>query len=112
MRQPGSFDLGDRYRLLSENSDPLVRLAALIDFEVFRPRLAAALGRSDGSKGGHPPYDPVLMFRIRVLQTLYTLSVTPPSARSATGYRSCASGEWGSPIRCRTPRRCGCSANS
>ena len=54
--------------------DPLVKLAGLIDFEVFRPRLAAALKRSDGSKGGRPPYDPVLMFKILVLQTLYTLS--------------------------------------
>jgi IS5 family transposase len=36
--------------------------------------LAAALQRSDGSKGGRPPYDPVLMLEALVLQTLYTLS--------------------------------------
>src|SRR5690606_29610129 len=30
--------------------------------------------RSDGSKGGRPPYDPVMMFRIMVLQALYGLS--------------------------------------
>ena len=74
MGQPGLFDLDDRYQRLSENGDPLVRLAALIDFEAFRPRLTAALRRSDGSKGGRPPYDPVLMFKVLVLQTLYTLS--------------------------------------
>ena len=34
----------------------------------------SVLKRSDGSKGGRPPYDPVLMFKILVLQTLYTLS--------------------------------------
>lgn len=50
-----------------------MKLAALIDFEVFRPRLVGALKRSGGSKGGRPPYDPVLMFKILVLQTLYTL---------------------------------------
>jgi IS5 family transposase len=74
MGQPGFFDLDERYRRLSETGDPLVKLAGLIDFEVFRPRLAAALKRSDGSKGGRPPYDPVLMFKVLVLQTLYTLS--------------------------------------
>ncbi len=74
MSQPGFFDLDERYRRLSATGDPLVKLSALIDFEVFRPRLSAALKRSDGSKGGRPPYGPVLMFKILVLQTLYTLS--------------------------------------
>lgn len=74
MVQPGFFDLDDRYRRLSETGDPLVKLALLIDFEVFRPSLMSALKRSDGCKGGRPPYDPVLMFKVLVLQTLYTLS--------------------------------------
>ena len=74
MVQPGFFDLDERYRRLSETGDPLVKLGALIDFEIFRPQLSAALKRSDGAKGGRPPYDPVLMFKILVLQTLYTLS--------------------------------------
>ena len=72
--QPGFFDLDERYRALSENGDPLVRLATLVDFEVFRAPLVSALKRSDGSRGGRPPYDPVLMFKVLVLQTLYTLS--------------------------------------
>jgi len=72
--QPGLFDLEHRYQRLSETGDPLVKLAALIDFEVFRAGLAAALKRSDGAKGGRPAYDPVLMFKILVLQTLYMLS--------------------------------------
>ena len=46
----------------------------MIDFEVFRGDLEAALSRSDRAKGGRPPYDPVLMFKVLVLQTLYTLS--------------------------------------
>ena len=41
---------------------------------VFRKPLAQALKRSDGAKGGRPPYDPVLMFKILVLQELYNLS--------------------------------------
>ena len=83
MGQPGFFDLDERYQRLSENGDSLVKLAALIDFEAFRPKLATALKRFDGSKGGRPPYDPVLMFKILVLQTLYTLSDDATEFRSA-----------------------------
>ncbi len=72
--QGGFFDTDERLRWLSAAGDPLVRLAAAVDFELFRPELEAALGRGDRAKGGRPPYDPVLMFRILVLQTLYTLS--------------------------------------
>jgi hypothetical protein len=46
----------------------------VVDFELFRPELEAAVPRADRSRGGQPPYDAVLMFRILVLQTLYTLS--------------------------------------
>ncbi len=59
---------------MSAAGDPLEGLAAVVDFEVFRDDLAAALSRSDRTKGGRPPYDPVLMFKVLVLQTLYTLS--------------------------------------
>ena len=48
--QPGSFDLDERYRALSESSDPLVRLTSLIDFEVSRAPLVAALRSSDGPR--------------------------------------------------------------
>jgi hypothetical protein len=41
---------------------------------VFRSDLDAALARSDRAKGGRPPYDAVLMFKILVLQVLYSLS--------------------------------------
>jgi IS5 family transposase len=72
--QPGFFDRDERYAALSAAGDPLERVAAVVDFELFRPELEVALERSDRAKGGRPPYDPVLMFRILVLQTLYTLS--------------------------------------
>ncbi len=45
-----------------------------MDFELFRKPLAKALKRSDRSKGGRPPYDAVLMFKVLVLQALYYLS--------------------------------------
>ena len=72
--QPGFFDLSDRYDALSAAGDPLERLAAVVDFEVFRGPLVAALRRCVRGKGGRPPFDPVLMFKILVLQALYSLS--------------------------------------
>jgi IS5 family transposase len=51
-----------------------VTLADVVDFEPFRFRLEKALKRSDGAKGGRPPYDPVMMFKVLVLQALYNLS--------------------------------------
>ena len=72
--QAGFFDADDRLRALSAAGDPLERLRAVVDFELFRPDLEVALTRADRSRGGRPPYDAVLMFRILVLQALYTLS--------------------------------------
>ena len=72
--QPGFFDLSDRYEALSAAGDPLERLSSVVDFEVFRGPLIEALRRGPRTKGGRPPYDPVLMFKILVLQALYSLS--------------------------------------
>ena len=41
---------------------------------MFRGPLIAALRRSARSKGGRPPFEPVLMFKILVLQALYSPS--------------------------------------
>ena len=72
--QPGFFDLDDRYAALSKAGDPLVRLKEIVPFETFRYRLEKALNRSDRARGGRPPYDCVLMFKVLVLQALYNLS--------------------------------------
>ena len=73
-RQAGFFDTDERLRALSAAGDPLERLAAAVDFELFRQDLETALARADRSRGGRPPFDAVLMFRVLVLQALYTLS--------------------------------------
>jgi transposase, IS5 family len=72
--QPGFFDSDERLAWLSAAGDPLERLAVVVDFELFRGELERSLRRSDRSKGGRPPYDAVLMFKVLVLQALYTLS--------------------------------------
>jgi len=60
-RQAGFFDTDERLRALSAAGDPLDRLAAAVNFELFRPELETALGRGDRSRGGRPPFDAVLM---------------------------------------------------
>src|SRR5689334_25209928 len=72
--QPGFFDADQGLRKLSAAGDPLERLRAAVDFELFRPALGAALEPADRERGGRPFHDPVMMFRILVMQTLYTLS--------------------------------------
>jgi IS5 family transposase len=71
--QAGFWDIDERYSRLSEAGDPLEKLNALVPWDVFRKPLAKALKRSDGAKGGRPAYDPVMMFKIMVLQALYGL---------------------------------------
>ena len=72
--QAGFWDIDERYGRLSEAGDPLEKLNGLVPWEVFGKPLAKALKRSDGARGGRPPYDPVMMFKIMVLQALYGLS--------------------------------------
>ncbi|MFP5517942.1 MAG: transposase, partial [Alphaproteobacteria bacterium] len=72
--QAGLFDLQDRCAELSKSGDPLERLLSVVDFEVFRPTLDAALGRKDRSRGDRSPLDAVMMFKILVLQALYGLA--------------------------------------
>src|SRR2546430_17719224 len=62
--QPGFFDIDDRLRRLSDLGDQLEAFRVVLDFEIFRPELDAALAYSDGARGGRPPFDPVMMFKI------------------------------------------------
>jgi IS5 family transposase len=74
MKQRGFFDVDERLKRVSDLGDPLEAMSAVIDFEGFRPVLNEALRRSDGSKGGRPGFDPVMMFKIMILQALNDLS--------------------------------------
>ena len=74
VRQVGMFDVEDRLAGLSKKGDHLERLQAVVDFEVFRPELERAVPRADRSKGGRPPFDHVLMFKVLILQTQNNLS--------------------------------------
>lgn len=73
-RQTDLLVLDTALRDLSAEGDLLERFAVLIDWERFREALEQALSRSDGSQGGRPPFDGVLMFKVVVLKKLYGLS--------------------------------------
>ena len=60
---PGLFDVEERLRRLSDIGDQLEAFSTVVDFEMFRPELDAALSYSDGAKAGRPTFDPVMMFR-------------------------------------------------
>ncbi len=72
--QLGFFDLTHRYDALSQQGDPLEALAQHIPWPRFRKTLEKSLCRSKRLKGGRPPFDAVLMFKVLVLQALYNLS--------------------------------------
>lgn len=73
MSQPGFFDLDDRFNKLNER-DTLLRLNALVDWEIFRPTLQGARVQPRKSEAGRKPFDAVLMFKGLVLQHLYNFS--------------------------------------
>ncbi len=74
LRHPGLFDADERLKALSAKGDDLERIKAVVDFEAFRGELERAVPRSDGTKGGRPAFDHVLMFKVLVLQAMHSLS--------------------------------------
>lgn len=72
--QPSFFDEADRLARLSKLKDPLVQLKKHIDFELFRPQLVEVFKREKKSPAGRKAYDVVMMFKILILQRLYSLS--------------------------------------
>lgn len=73
--QMGFWSIADRLSEISAQGDPLETLALTVDFEMFRLVLEKALGRPPRWKGGRPAFDPVLKFRMLVLQSLHGLSL-------------------------------------
>ena len=73
----GLFDEQFRLEKISKQNDPLEKLQAHIDFEFFRRPLEDYFRKDKekgNNKGGRPPYDYVMMFKIVILQRYYSLS--------------------------------------
>ena len=74
MNPESLFSLSDHLERLSQDGDPLEVFGATVDFEYFRGWLVEGLGYGDGSKGGRPPFDPVSMFKVLIVQAQHNLS--------------------------------------
>ena len=70
------FSALDHQRKVTCKAVGILKLRDLIDWEHFRPVLEEVTGYADKdwSKGGRPPFDPVLMFKVLVLQKFHGLS--------------------------------------
>jgi hypothetical protein len=68
------FAYENQRRKLDMLGDSLVKMKSVINWEMFRVVLEKHLRLFDYSKGGRPPWDVVLMFKIIMLQQWYNLS--------------------------------------
>jgi IS5 family transposase len=77
MSQFGFFDADKRLNLLSSKGDPLETIDRTVAWEEFRAvieRVVLTPGKTKKSKAGRKPIDPIVLFRMLVLQSLYNLS--------------------------------------
>ena len=72
--QNSLFDLQNRYASLTEAGDPLERLNAVIDWEIFRPILGRIDSAERKSAAGRKSTCRILMFKMLILQRLNNLS--------------------------------------
>ncbi|MYB26461.1 MAG: hypothetical protein F4X32_03030 [Candidatus Dadabacteria bacterium] len=77
MEQP-DFGEGNRYVRLDDKKDPLVKLNAIIPWELFRPRLRSVWRepqRERKSSAGRKPWDEIVMLKtddsVRSLQSIF-----------------------------------------
>jgi hypothetical protein len=73
-RKPIGRARADRLKRLSDLGDQLEAFGSAVDFEIFRGDLVSALAYSKSGQGGRPPFDPVMMFKILVIQAANNLS--------------------------------------
>jgi transposase, IS5 family len=77
--QTGFFDLDTRYAGLDKlksatGGEPLAKLNAVIDWELFRATLETVDAKQRKSTAGRKPTDRVVMFKMLILQNLYKMS--------------------------------------
>ena len=75
-RGGGLFSATEHEQAVASNTTGILKLRDLIPWESFRPLLEDLTGYAtrDWSKGGKPPFDTVLMFKVLVLQKFHGLS--------------------------------------
>jgi transposase len=59
---------------LSKLGDPLEKINGTIDWEIFRSSIKRRIRKAEYSKGGRPPEDDIMMFKITLLQDWNNIS--------------------------------------
>lgn len=68
------FEGSDQVNLVNKLGDPLEKLNKVIDWEKFSALLSETFPNQKSIKGGRPRLDPLMMFKVLILQKLYNLS--------------------------------------
>jgi hypothetical protein len=71
---PGLFDAFVQSLDVAAFETPLMRVGKLVQWEVFDPLIQSAVIREPKGPGGRPRFDPMLMFKVLVLQRLHGLA--------------------------------------
>lgn len=68
------YDSNKKLDKISKMGDVLEQMNRIVNWEVFKKSLDEAIPRSKRRKGGRPPYNNILMFKILVIKRLFNLS--------------------------------------
>jgi IS5 family transposase len=71
---PGLFDEFMQNLDVAAYETPLLRIGKLVDWSVFEPTLHQAVLKEAKGPGGRPRFNPMLMFKVLVLQKLHGLA--------------------------------------
>ena len=74
MLQYSFFDKTKRLDKLTKLGDSLALLNEIVNWQIFVPVLDKAIPRVKSDKGGRPPFENLLMFKILLIKRLYNLS--------------------------------------
>ncbi|KGF73254.1 hypothetical protein DO97_00885, partial [Neosynechococcus sphagnicola sy1] len=74
MGQQSLWDLEQRYEILAQKQDILIRLDSIIPWQEFRPILEQIHDKPRKSNAGRKPTDVLLLFKMLILQQLYNIS--------------------------------------
>jgi IS5 family transposase len=74
MSQIGLFNVDNRLAEFRKMGDPLEILNAAVDWKKFKPIIERSFRKDRRSNTGRPPFDHIMMFNFRKLQSMYNLS--------------------------------------
>jgi transposase, IS5 family len=74
MMQTGLLDWQLRFKQLDNGGDPLPKIQKVVNWRQFLPLLEAVRDKEHKSNAGRKPFDPIVMLKVLILQSLYNLS--------------------------------------